>query len=84
MNVVLSPQAWEGCQHWQSADRAVLMRINRLIDEIRRDPYQGIGKPEPLKYGLVGAWSRRITDELRLVYRTTADALEILQVRYHY
>lgn len=84
MNVVFSPQAWEDYQHWQSADRAVLKRINRLINEIRRDPYQGIGKPEPLKYGLVGAWSRRITDEHRLVYRTTADALEILQVRYHY
>lgn len=84
MNVVFSPQAWEDYQHWQSADRAVLKRINRLINEIRRDPYQGIGKPEPLKYGLVGAWSRRITDEQRLVYRTTADALEILQVRYHY
>ena len=84
MNVVFSPQASEDYQHWQSADRAVLKRINRLINEIRRDPYQGIGKPEPLKYGLVGAWSRRITDEHRLVYRTTADALEILQVRYHY
>lgn len=84
MNVVFSPQAWEDYQHWQSADRAVLKRINRLINEIRRDPYQGIGKPEPLKYGLVGAWSRRITDEHRLVHRTTADAVEILQVRYHY
>ncbi len=84
MNVVFSPQAWEDYQHWQSADCAVLKRINRLVNGIRRDPYQGIGKPELLKYGLVGAWSRRITDEHRLVYRTTADALEILQVRYHY
>ena len=84
MNVVFAPQAWEDYQHWQSADRPILKRINRLINEIRRSPYEGIGKPEPLKYGLVGAWSRRITDEHRLVYRITAESLEILQARYHY
>ena len=84
MNVVFAPQAWEDYQHWQSADRPILKRINRLINEIRRSPYEGIGKPEPLKYGLVGAWSRRITDEHRLVYRITAESMEILQARYHY
>lgn len=84
MNVVFAPQAWEDYQHWQSADRPILKRINRLINEIRRSPYEGIGKPEPLKYGLVGAWSRRITDEHRLVYRITAESVEILQARYHY
>ena len=84
MNVVFAPQVWEDYQHWQSADRPILKRINRLINEIRRSPYEGIGKPEPLKYGLVGAWSRRITDEHRLVYRITAESMEILQARYHY
>lgn len=84
MNVVFSPPAWEDYQHWQSVDRTILKRINRLIDEIRRSPYEGIGKTEPLKYGLPGAWSRRITDEHRLVYRITTESMEILQARYHY
>ena len=84
MNVVFSPQAWEDYQHWQSVDRAIIKRINRLINEVRRNPYEGIGKPEPLKYGLVGAWSRRITDEHRLVSRVVNGDVEILQVRYHY
>ena len=84
MKVVFSPPAREDYQHWQSTDRTVLRRINRLIEEIRRSPYHGIGKPEPLKYGLAGAWSRRITDEHRLVYRVTADSVEIIQARYHY
>ncbi|MBU3749246.1 MAG: Txe/YoeB family addiction module toxin [Mycobacterium sp.] len=59
-------------------------RINRLINEVRRDPHEGIGKPEALKYGLAGAWSRRITDEHRLVYRIGEQSVEILQARYHY
>lgn len=84
MNVVFSPQAWEDYQQWQSVDRAIVRRINRLINEICRAPYEGIGMPEPLKYGLRGAWSRRITDEHRLVYRVVDDSLEIFQARYHY
>lgn len=84
MKVVFSPPASEDYQHWQSTDRTILKRINRLIEEIRRSPYEGIGKPEPLKYGLAGAWSRRITDEHRLVYRVAADSVEIIQARYHY
>jgi toxin YoeB len=84
VNIVFSPQAWDDYQHWQTTDRTVLKRINRLITETCRDPYEGIGKPEPLKYGLAGAWSRRITDEHRLVYRVTNDNLEVIQVRYHY
>lgn len=84
MNVVFSPQAWEDYRHWQTADRAILTRINRLINETCRSPYEGIGKPEPLKYGLSGAWSRRITDEHRLVYRVIGANLEIYQARYHY
>ncbi|MBN3459692.1 Txe/YoeB family addiction module toxin [Mycobacterium sp. DSM 3803] len=84
MNIVFSPQAWDDYQHWQTADRTILKRINRLINETCRNPYAGIGKPEPLKYGLTGAWSRRITDEHRLVYRVIDTNLEIIQARYHY
>lgn len=84
MNVVFAPQAWEDYLYWQSVDRALVKRINRLISEICRSPFAGIGKPEPLKYGLTGAWSRRITDEHRLVYRVVGEDLQILQARYHY
>jgi toxin YoeB len=84
VNNVFSPQAWEDYLHWQTADRAVLKRINKLIADASRSPQAGIGKPEPLKYGLAGAWSRRITEEHRLVYRVVDDDLQILQARYHY
>jgi toxin YoeB len=63
VNIVFVPEAWEDYLHWQTADRSVLKRINRLIGAICRDPFNGIGKPEPLKYGLAAAWSRRITEE---------------------
>ncbi len=59
-------------------------RINKLIKEVQRDPIAGVGKPEPLKHALSGFWSRRITDEHRMVYRVTEDALEIAQLRFHY
>ena len=84
MRLVFVSQAWEDYTHWQRADRSVLKRINRLIDDALRDPTSGIGKPEPLKYGIAGAWSRRITAEHRLVYRVMDDDLVILQARYHY
>lgn len=84
MNIVFAPQAWDDYQYWQSTDRTILKRINRLIDEACRTPYDGIGKPEPLKYGLAGAWSRRVTEEHRLVYRIVGENLEVIQLRYHY
>ncbi len=84
MNIVFAPQAWEDYLHWRTADRAILKRINKLISEACRSPNEGIGKPEPLKYGLLGAWSRRITEEHRLVYRVVGEDLQILQARYHY
>lgn len=84
MNIVFAPQAWEDYAHWQTADRAILKRINKLINDACRSPNEGIGKPEPLEYGLLGAWSRRITDEHRLVYRVVGGDLQILQARYHY
>ena len=84
MNIVFAPQAWDDYLYWQTADRTVLKRINRLIADICRSAHEGIGKPEPLKYGLAGAWSRRITEEHRLVYRVVGDDAQIIQARYHY
>ncbi|MEV0195855.1 Txe/YoeB family addiction module toxin [Nonomuraea sp. NPDC050691] len=66
------------------ADRQILKRINRLIEDALRDPFEGIGKPEPLKYALAGAWSRRVTEEHRLVYLPADDEIVVLQARYHY
>ncbi|MEU1722402.1 Txe/YoeB family addiction module toxin [Actinomadura sp. ATCC 39365] len=84
MKVAFTSQGWEDYVHWQTADRQVLKRINRLVEDVLRDPYEGIGKPEPLKYALAGAWSRRITDEHRLVYLVVHDEIVVLQARYHY
>lgn len=84
MRLPFTPQGWDDYTHWQSADRALLKRINRLIEDALRDPIAGIGKPEPLKYGLQGAWSRRITEEHRLVYQVDGGDLIVLQARYHY
>lgn len=84
MRLVWDPDAWDDYKHWQTTDRRVLKRINTLIDASLRDPYSGIGKPEQLKYGATGAWSRRITEEHRLVYLVDGDDLIILQARYHY
>ncbi|TQF03382.1 Txe/YoeB family addiction module toxin [Kitasatospora acidiphila] len=84
MKVVFSSHAWEQYTHWTTADPKILKRINRLIKEIQRTPFEGAGKPEPLKENLSGWWSRRITDEHRLVYRVTDGSVEIAQARYHY
>lgn len=84
MRLVWDRSAWEDYVHWQTADRRVLKRINALIDACLRDPFEGIGKPEQLKYGAQGAWSRRITEEHRLVYLVERDDLIVLQARYHY
>ncbi len=84
MRLVFTSRGWVDYAYWQSSDRSVLRRVNRLIDEALRDPTGGIGKPEPLKYGIAGAWSRRITDEHRLVYRVSGDDLVVLAARYHY
>lgn len=88
MKLLWTEQAWEDYLHWQNNDIKVLQRINDLIKEIMRDPFRGVGKPEPLKGPLSGWWSRRITGEHRLVYRVSGKALEqvleITQCRYHY
>jgi len=83
VRLVFTPHGWEDYVYWETADRAILKRINRLIEDISRDPFVGIGKPEPLRHALAGAWSRRIDEEHRLVYLVDADIV-ILQARYHY
>ena len=88
MKLVWTEQAWEDYLYWQENDRPVLRRINELIRDSRRDPFRGIGKPEPLKFASAGWWSRRITSEHRFVYRVIgkgdAQQLEIASCRYHY
>lgn len=84
MRLVWDRSAWEDYKHWQTTDRKILKRINTLIDACLREPFSGIGKREQLKYGAEGAWSRRITQEHRLVYFVDGGDLIILQARYHY
>lgn len=89
MNIIFSEQAWEEYLYWQSVDPPMVTKINALLNVIRRTPFEGIGKPEALKHGLKGFWSRRITDEHRLVYRVYGDkginqVCEVAQCRYHY
>jgi toxin YoeB len=81
---IFSEHAWEDYLYWQRTDRKILQRINTLIREIQRTPFKGIGKPEPLKHGMSGYWSRRINDEHRIIYKIEADSLFIAQLRYHY
>jgi toxin YoeB len=84
MRLVFADAAWEDYLYWQVQDKRMVVRINKLIRETQREPYSGIGKPEPLKHALAGFWSRRITDEHRMVYRVTDDAMEVAQLRFHY
>jgi toxin YoeB len=84
VRIVFSQHAWEDYLFWQMADRKVVQRINTLIRDIQRTPFEGVGKPEPLRHALSGYWSRRITDEHRIVYKVEGDALMIAQLRYHY
>ena len=84
MKLVFAEQAWEDYLYWQVQDKRIVKRINELIECTAREPFTGIGKPEPLKHALAGSWSRRITDEHRMVYKPERDALLIAQLRYHY
>jgi len=79
-----TPTAWEGYVYWQSQDKKTLKRINTLIKECLRTPFEGIGKPEPLLGDLSGLWSRRIDEKNRLVYEVTDVAITIISCRYHY
>jgi len=84
MRLIFSSRAWGDYKHWAENDRKLLKRINKLVDDIMREPFDGIGKPEPLRGNLKGYWSRRITDEHRLVYKVVDDSIFIAQMKYHY
>jgi len=81
---VFHPEFRQDLRYWVETNRRVALRVLDLVEAVVRDPFQGIGKPEPLKYVLAGAWSRRITEEHRLVYAVSADRIDFLQARYHY
>lgn len=84
MKLTFADEAWEDYLYWQVTDKKQLKRINNLIKDIQRSPFEDIGKPEPLKFNLSGFWSRRIDEEHRLVYAVTDDAILIAACRYHY
>ena len=85
MNIQFSERAWEDYTHWQKYDRKFVKKINALwVDISRDDPYEGLGKSKPLKHAFSGFWSRRITDEHRLVYRISGNIIQLAQLRYHY
>ncbi|MEV0343841.1 Txe/YoeB family addiction module toxin [Nocardia sp. NPDC050713] len=84
MKLTFTDSAWDDYEWWQSNDRRILRRINKLIEDIRRNGNEGMGKPEPLRHALAGYWSRRITAEHRIVYAVEDDAVVIISCRYHY
>jgi toxin YoeB len=84
MKITFSSRAWEDYLYWQSTDKAMLKRINALIKEVTRHPFEGAGSPEPLKHEWSGYWSRRIDQEHRFIYEVLDDAILIAQCRYHY
>jgi len=84
VKLVFAENAWQDYLYWQKTDKKVLKRINQLIQAISREPFDGIGKPEPLKHALSGYWSRRINDEHRVIYKIQQKSLLIVQLRYHY
>ncbi|MBT3227366.1 MAG: Txe/YoeB family addiction module toxin [Deltaproteobacteria bacterium] len=84
MNIRFSSNAWTDYLYWQKTDKKLLKRVNTLIRDIQRHPHEGIGKPEPLKHGLSGYWSRRINDEHRIVYKCENETIMIAQLRFHY
>jgi toxin YoeB len=84
MRLIFAPEAWEDYLYWQEADKQAVRRIHLLVKDAMRTPFSGIGKPEPLRYALSGFWSRRITEEHRMVYKVEKGDLMIAQLRYHY
>jgi len=84
MNLIFSDNAWDDYLYWQKTDIKIVKRINALIKNVQRTPFEGIGKPEPLKHALSGYWSRRINDEHRMTYKVDNDSILIAQLRYHY
>jgi toxin YoeB len=84
MNLLFTDESWEEYLYWQETDRAILRKVNQLLKEIKRTPFEGTGKPEPLKHSLQGCWSRRIDREHRLVYEVTDNTVRIIACRFHY
>jgi toxin YoeB len=84
MRLIFAEQAWEDYLFWQGADPKIVRRIYELIKDATRHPFEGLGKPTPLRHALAGYWSRRITDQHRMVYKAAGDDLLIAQLRYHY
>ncbi len=84
MKYVFVEESWEDYLYWQKMDKKMLKRINTLLKDISKQPYDGIGKPEPLKHHYRGFWSRRIDGEHRLIYQVTDDEIRIVKCRYHY
>lgn len=84
MRLIFSDKAWDDYLYWQQSDKQIVKKINQLIKDIKREPFNGIGKPEPLRYELSGFWSRRITDEHRLVYEVIENSIAIASCRFHY
>jgi toxin YoeB len=83
-DLVFQPEFLDDLKYWVNADRKVALRVLELVEAIRRDPFAGVGKPEPLKYLVPGAWSRRLTQEHRIVYLVRDEQIDFLQARYHY
>ena len=81
---IFHPEFRQDLRYWLETNRRVALRVLDLVEAVMRDPFRGVGKPEPLKYVLAGAWSRRITEEHRLVYAVSAERVDFLQARYHY
>jgi len=84
MRLIFSDKAWDDYIYWQQVDKKTLKKINQLIKDIKRSPFDGLGKPEPLKHELSGFYSRRVTDEHRLVYEVSEDTIAIASCRFHY
>ena len=84
MILIFVDESWEDYLYWQSTDKQMLARINQLIRDISREPFKGIGKPEPLKHKYKGCWSRRIDNEHRLIYKVEGGQIQIVKCRFHY
>ena len=84
MKLIFADEAWEDYLYWHKQDKKMVERINKLIAEVKRGPFSGVGKPEQLKHALSGYWSRRINDEHRMIYKMEGGSLLLAQLRYHY
>ena len=84
MKLIFGEQSWSDYLYWQSTDKRILKKINALLQDIKRNPFDGLGKPEPLKHEMAGTWSRRINQEHRLVYEILEESILVVSCRYHY